>query len=414
MTEMTRYATVVVVGAGQAGLAASRCLTARSIDHVLLERGEVARSWRHERWDSLRLLTPNWMNRLPGWRYRGDDPDGYMAAAEVVAHLEGYRRSFGAPVHEHTAVGSIEPAHDGFHVVTDRGPWRCRAVVLATGAASTPRVPAVSAALPPSVAQVPAVRYRNPDQLGPGGVLVVGASSSGMQIADELARHGRDVTLAVGEHVRMPRTYRGRDIHWWMDAIGALDERWDEVEDLDAARRRPSSQLVGTPEKRDLDLNALVGQGVRVAGRFAGVAGDVAQLSGSLPALVANADLKLGRLLDRIDEHAAQAGWVGEPGDRPAPTEVGTAPTVLPLADFGRVVWAPGYRPTYPGLPAVLFDRRGRLRHDGGVLPVPGLYVLGLTFLRRRKSSFIDGAGADAVELTEHLHGHLDRVGVAA
>ncbi|KAB2348058.1 SidA/IucD/PvdA family monooxygenase [Actinomadura rudentiformis] len=389
----------------------SRCLTDRSVEHVVLERGTVAHAWRTERWDSLRLLTPNWMSRLPGHRYDGDDPDGYMSAAETAGFLESYGRSFAAPVRAHTTVTAVLPTPDGSLVETDQGPWRCRSVVLATGAAGAPHVPAVSAALPAAIRQITTLEYRNPDQLGAGGVLVVGASASGVQIADELRRAGRAVTIAAGEHIRLPRTYRGRDIHWWMDAIGQLDERYDQVDDLSRARRLPSLQLVGTIERRTLDLNALAAAGVQVTGRLVGVSRGRAQFSGSLANLVASADLKLHRLLDRIDEHVAAYGFKEEVGapDRPEPTRIAPAPTEIELSRFSTVVWATGYRPRYPRLDASVFDRRGRIRHDGGVVEAPGMYVLGLPFLRRRKSSFIDGVGPDAHDLCAHLVRRLSR-----
>lgn len=399
--------TVTIVGAGQAGLAMSHCLSARSIDHVLLERGEVANSWRTERWDSLRLLTPNWLSRLPGWSYRGPDPHGYMRADDVVAHLDGYGRHIGAPVQTRTTVQSVHPDGDRFTVTTDRGQWRSRAVVIASGAASQPRIPAISRQLPGSVRQLAPIWYRNPSQIG-DSVLVVGASASGAQIADELARSGRRVFLAVGDHVRLPRTYRGKDIHWWLDAIGQLDERHDEVEDINRARRLPSLQLVGSPQRRRLDLATLAHQGVELVGRLVGVTASTVQFSGSLMHLCAAADLKLGRLLDRIDAFATDNGFDGlDRPDRPPAIRIGTPRTVLDIGAFDTVVWATGFRPRYPWLENHLLDAKGALRHHGGALAQPGMYVLGLPFTRRRKSSFLDGVGPDALELTEHLVAHL-------
>lgn len=403
--------TVVIIGAGQAGLAMSRCLTERSIDHVLLERGVTAHSWRTERWDSLRLLTPNWLSRLPGWAYRGDDPDGYMSASEVVRYLDDYRASFAAPVLTETAVESVTSTSTGFVVDTNQRSWGCRSVVVATGACSTPKIPAVNSELPSRISQLAAIHHRNPEHIEDGGVLVVGASASGAQIADELARAGRDVTLAVGEHVRLPRTYRGRDIHWWMDAVGQLDERYDEVDDIVRARRLPSLQLIGSPEKRTLDLNALAKSGVRLVGRLAGVANGKAQLSGSLANVCAAADLKQARLLDLIDEYATQNlpdADLDTP-HRPEPTSVGTPPTVLDLEAFNTVIWATGFKPEYPWLDHHLLDRKGAIRHDGGVMEDPGMYLLGMPFTRRRKSSFLDGVGPDAQFLSAHLAGFLDR-----
>ncbi len=401
--------TVTIIGAGQAGLAMSKSLTERSIDHVVLERGEVANSWSTERWDSLRLLTPNWMTRLPGHRYQGTDPDGYMAATEVSNFLRHYRDTFDAPVHEHCAVEQIESDDQGHLVTTTGGSFRSRCVVVATGACSTPKIPAIAEALPDHIRQLAPIHYRNPSEIEHGRVLVVGGSASGAQLADELQRAGRDVVLAVGDHVRLPRTYRGMDIHWWMDAIGLLDERHTDVEDIVRARRLPSLQLVGSPERRNLDLNTLHAAGVQLVGRFAGVNGTTGQFSGSFANLCTGADLKLGRLLRSMDEYATANGLDPElqPAIAPAKTQVPTAATTVELNDVGTVIWATGFRPNYPWLDDDLLDRKGAIRHDGGVMARPGMYVLGLPFTRRRKSSFIDGVGPDALELTDHLVNHL-------
>jgi putative flavoprotein involved in K+ transport len=404
---------VVIVGAGPAGLAMSHDLTAFGIDHVVLERGEVAHSWRTERWDSLRLLTPNWMSALPGYRYQGDDPDGFMTASETVAYLDRYRRTFAPPVLTGVTVRSVRRTADGFDVISDAGAWQCDAVVAATGASSEPRVPALAADLPARLDQLSALDYRRPAQLDADGeVLVVGASASGVQIADEVRRAGRAVTIAVGEHVRLPRSYRGRDVYWWLDAIGQLDERYDEVDDVDRARRHASVQLVGTVEHVDLDLNSLRERGVQVVGRLAGVSGTDAQCSGALASLVTNADLKQARLLGRIDDYIAVHGLEREvaPATAPAPTQLPTAPTRLALAPFSTVIWATGYRPSYPWLDPAAFDHRHRIAHDGGVTKLPGLYVLGLPFLRRRRSNLMSGVGRDAADLGAHLRAYLDQL----
>ena len=395
--------TTVIIGAGHCGLAMSHCLTARSIDHVVLERAEVANSWRTQRWDSLRLLTPNWMTRLPGYEYRGADPDGYLSAREVAAMLEDYAGASAAPVLTGTTVTSVRAAGGGYVVQTDQGVWRAPTVVLASGAAAVPTMPGLARLVPPGITSLTPADYRNPDGLPPGGVLVVGASASGVQLADELHRSGRPVTLAVGEHVRMPRTYRGRDILWWLDASGVLDQRYDEVDDLVRARNVPSMQLIGSPG-RTVDLNTLSSAGVRLAGRLAGIQDGIAQFSGSLPNVCALADLKLGRLLNTID------AWAGASGERFAPTVVSSPPLGLDLrsGEISTIVWATGYRPDLSWLDVPVLDRKGQIVHDGGVTACPGLYLIGLPFLLRRKSTLIDGAAGDAAELTAHLAGHLD------
>ena len=406
---------VVVVGAGHSGLAMSRCLAERSIDHVVLERGEVANSWRTERWDSLRLLTPNWLTRLPGYAYEGPDPDGYMGATEVADLIEAYGAGNDAPVRAGTTVTSVRPAGDGGYLVdTDGGGWSADAVVVASGACNVATVPAAAAGVPSGVTQLTAHEYRNPGQVPEGGVLVVGASSSGVQIADELMRHGRPVTISAGEHVRLPRRYRGADILWWMEAAGVLDDGHDEIDDLVRARSIPSMQLAGSPDGDPLDLNALTARGARLVGRLGAVRDGRALFSGSLPNVCALADLKLTRLLDRIDAWAAEAGLdAAAPPERLRPTAVPSPPALeldLGSGEIRTIVWATGNRPELAWLELPVLNSRGRLVHDGGVTRFPGVYLMGMPFLRRRKSTLIDGAGPDARELAAHLAGHLDAV----
>ena len=406
-------ATTIVIGAGQAGLAMSWWLARRSIDHVVLERGEVANSWKTERWDSLRLLTPNWQSRLPGYGYRGNDPDGFRTMPETISFIANYAETIAAPVRTRTRVTSVRRRGDGYEVVTDQDTWQCRTVVLATGACNLAVLPSISEAVPATIKTLTALRYRNPDQLEQGAVLVVGASASGVQIADEIQRSGRPVTLAVGEHVRVPRVYRGKDIKWWMDASGVLDQRYDQVDDIVRARNVPSLQLAGYPDRRTVDLNSLTAIGVKLIGRLAGINSEgKAQFSGSLRNVCALADLKMNRLLDAIDEWATQSGADCEAGPihRFASTAVEESPPLL--LDFARgniktLIWATGFRPDYSWLDVPVFDRKGAIRHDGGVVESPGLYLLGMPFLRRRKSSLIDGVGDDARDLSAHLAAYL-------
>ena len=391
----------------------SRCLADRAIDHVVLERGEVANSWRTERWDSLRLLTPNWQSRLPGFGYEGDDPDGYRTMPEVIAFIDRYAEVISAPVETRTRVTSVADAEGGYRIETDKGGWRCRTVVLATGACNIPSVPKVAEAVPPGIATVTSMAYRNPDQLAEGGVLMVGASATGTQLADEIHRSGRPVTMAVGEHIRVPRVYRGKDIEWWMDKAGVQDERYDEVDDINRARRVPSLQLTGSDARATLDLNALTAIGVKLVGRLAGISDGKAQFSGSLRNVCALSDLKMNRLLNTIDEWATENGLDGEvePPHRLPPTEVEESPPLmldLAAAGIRTIVWATGYRPDLSWLQVPVLDRKGRIRHDGGVVEWPGLYLMGMQFLRRRKSALIDGAGDDARDLSDHLVSYVN------
>jgi len=393
----------------------SRCLAERSIDHVVLERGEVAHSWRTERWDSLRLLTPNWQSRLPGFRYTGKDPDGYRTLSETIDFIANYAKAIGAPVRTQTTVTSLRSTDAGYLVRTDRGDWLSRTVVLASGACNIADIPGFAHRLPPAITNLTAQTYRNPDQLPAGGVLVVGASASGTQIAHEVHRSGRPVTLSVGEHIRAPRVYRGRDLEWWMDAAGVLDERYDLIEDITRARRVPSFQLAGTPDRSTLDLNALTAIGVKLVGRLGGITEDgKAQFAGSLRNMCALSDLKMGRLLDLIDEWARANGLDNEvePPHRLAPTRVDDSPPLgldLKRGEIQTIIWATGYRPNYSWLEVPVLDRKGMVVHDGGVvISAPGMYLMGMQFLRRRKSALIDGAGDDARELSAHLASYLD------
>lgn len=406
----------VVIGAGHAGLAASHFLSARGIDHVVLERGQVANSWRRERWDSLRLLTPNWLSRLPGHRYRGADPDGYMTMPEVIEFIEGFAAAVRAPVRTGTGVLSLRRADGGYRVETEHGEIHGRTVVIASGACNLPSVPRFAQAVPESVTQLTPLGYRGPEQLPDGGVLVVGASATGVQLAAEIRRSGRPVTLCVGEHVRMPRTYRGRDVLWWMEASGVWDQRHDELEDLARARRLPSPQLVGSPERATLDVSTLMDLGVETVGRWTTVRDGWALFSGGLRNTFALADLKLQRLLDTFDEWARTEGRDGEfdAPERPEPTRAPGSPRWrLDLAggEIRTIVWATGFRPDYRWLEVPVLDPKGNLRHEGGVVESPGLYALGLPVLRRRKSTFIHGIEDDAREVVGHLAGHLAGLG---
>jgi putative flavoprotein involved in K+ transport len=378
----------------------------------VLERGEVANSWRRERWDSLRLLTPNWQSRLPGLRYEGPDPDGYMTAGEVTDLIERFAAVSRAPVRTGENVTSVRPDGDGYLVTASGGELACRAVVIASGACNRPSVPGFSGEVPASVEQLTPFDYRDPGKLPDGGVLVVGASATGVQLAAELQRSGRPVTLSVGEHVRLPRVYRGRDVLWWMDTAGVWDQRHDEVDDLVRARRLPSPQLVGAQERATLDLNALTAMGVELVGRWAMVRDGRALFSGGLRNMFSLADLKLRRLLDTFDEWALTSGRDAEfgPPERLEPTRVPSSSRLqldLGSGEIRSIVWATGFRPEYGWLDVPVADEKGHLRHEGGVVDRPGLYALGLPVLRRRRSTFICGIEDDAREVTGHLAGYL-------
>jgi putative flavoprotein involved in K+ transport len=404
---------VIVIGAGQAGLATSHCLSQRGIDHVVLERGRVAERWRSERWDSLELLTPNWQSRLPGHVYTGPHPEGFMSMPEVVHFLARYAARSAAPVQSHTRVSRVEALGSGYRVSTDRGEFRASQVVLATGFCDLPARPRAAHELWRGLHQLAPSAYRNPAALAPGGVLVVGASASGVQIADELAASGRQVTLAVGRHTRLPRRYRGADIMCWLERIGSLDETISEVRDSVASRNQPSLQLVGSDPPRDLDLSTLAQRGVRICGRFADVAGTRVWFADDLASSVHAADRKLLRLLQRIDRYVAASPALDstEPARQPTPIDVSAMRSTrsLDLAAEGMttVIWATGFRRDYSWLRVPVLDASEEIIHARGVTPAAGLYAMGLRFQHTRKSSFIDGVAKDAEYVARQIAARL-------
>jgi putative flavoprotein involved in K+ transport len=407
---------VIVIGAGHAGLAASYCLSEQGIDHVVLERGNIANSWRTERWDSLKLLTPNWQSHLPGFEYAGEDPDGFMSMPEVIEFIEEYAKFSGAPVRTHTRVQSVQKYFDGYRVVTNKGIWQAKAVVIASGACNIASKPAVANDVPKGIASLTAHDYRNAEQLETGGVLIVGASATGLQLADEILKAGHEVTIATGEHVRMPRKYRGHDIQFWLDRTGILNETWKEIDDVNRARGLPSPQLVGSQDIKLLDLNHLFDKGARIVGRLMGIRDGVAQFSGSLRNVCTLADLKMNRMLSAIDNWIDRNPVLCDAPEKFAATSVDESAELtqnLERKNIRTIIWATGFRPDYSWLDVPVLDRKGRIKHDGGVVDAPGMYVLGLPMMRRRKSSFIHGIEDDARDITAHLMGYLqagDRV----
>jgi len=412
----------VVIGAGHAGLAASRLLTQAGHDHVVLERGRIGERWRSERWDSLRLLTPNWLLALPGSRYGGPDPDGFTPASEFVEMLEEYAASFAAPVVDATTVEEVRASGRGtspYMVATDGGTWHTRHLVVATGPHGVPVVPAgLDPAGLGAASLLPASDYRNPGQLAPGGVLVVGASASGVQIAEELQRAGRQVTLAVGRHSRLPRTYRGFDVYWWLEATGRLRRTFEDAAERERARREPSLQLIGRQHRArtasDVDLAALQRLGVRLTGRLREVTGGIARFADDLPTRVGEADSRMHAFLDVADDYAEAAGLVREiwAPERPVPISLPAAPTTkvdLRADGIATVVVATGYRPDHSWLRLPVVTPDGRIEQDRGVTAAPGVFTVGQRHQLARSSGTIAGATSDAIHVVDRITGQ-DRV----
>jgi putative flavoprotein involved in K+ transport len=403
----TRKTDTIVVGAGQAGLTLSRELSRRRVAHMVLERGRIGERWRSERWESLHLLTPNWLNRLSGGGAH-TDAEGFLHRRDFIDYLRNYAASAGIRVRESVDVLAVEQNRDGFYVRTDSGNWRARNVVVATGDNDIVNRPSHAMAAPPWLLQLDANQYRSAGQLSAGGVLVVGAGASGQQIASELRHAGQRVVIATGTHARMVRRYRGKDIWHWLDRLGDLEQTIDEVPDADAARRAVSFGLSGRNGGEEIGLDRLSALGVTVTGRLEGWHGTAAHFSDNLDVDVADSELRMHRLLDRIDAHLDK-----NPGEEPAgpgreaitPVAVPAPPSSLDLVSekIGNVIWATGYRRTYPWLHLPVLDSAGEIQHRYGITAIPGLYVLGLRFQRRRASHFIGGVGADAAFLAEHF-----------
>ena len=402
---------VVIIGGGQAGLAMSRTLSLCGIDHVVLERGRIGERWHSERWHSLHLLTPAAMSALPGLPHAGY-PEAFMPAGMFASYLTAYARTMDVPVVTGVDVTRVEHGAGGYRISTTAGQWQTRAVVIATGACETAFRPAFAKALDRSIAQVSAANYREPAQLPEGGAIVVGASASGAQLAEEIHASGRPVTLAVGNHSPAPRRYRGIDIYQAVSLAGILDERPVEGPRLERARRQPALQVVGRADNRDLNLKILSGQGIRLLGHVADMVGKKVRFAGDLRCTIEAAHARMLRMLERIDG-AIEERDMNAPDADPAvraPFIVESNETVLDLEAEGirSVVWASGYVRRYPWLKVPVLDATGEIIQTGGGTAASGLYTLGLNFMRRRRSAFIDGCGLDAEELAPLIEQHLN------
>lgn len=395
---------VIVVGAGQAGLAASYELSTMGVQHLVLERGRVGETWR-QRWDTFCLVTPNWTVALPGHPYGGSDPDGFMSRDEIVATLEEYAASFGAPVRERVTVGEVEsPPDGGFVLRTTAGDLSSRALVLATGAFQRPHRLSVADTLPPGLPQMDVDDYRNESALPPGKVLVVGSGQSGAQISEELREAGREVVLACGKAAWVPRRLGDRDIVWWLDRVGFFDQ---SVETLPT----PAARLIANPMAsghgggHDLHLRTLYAMGVTLAGHFLGAEGGLARFAADLQESADWGDERFRDLMNLIQRFAAEHDLDVPPIEEPAPFSV-RGPEWLDLSDFGVVLFAGGFRPDYRSwLPwTEAFDEIGfPLQRDGVSSVVPGLFFVGAHFLRTRKSSLLFGVGEDAAIVSRHV-----------
>ena len=390
----------VVIGGGQAGLTMSHALSLRGRPHVVLERARIAERWRSERWDSLRFQFPNWAMRLPGFGYTGDAPDVYAHRDEVVGFIEAYAASIEAPVRSGVEVRALRP---GFELDTSEGTIRCANVVIATGPYQQPVIPDAASGLG-DIAQLSASAYRNPNQLPLGSVLVVGSGASGCQIAEELLQSGRDVYLSVGAHRRVPRRYRGKDIIWWINALGMDDRVADERES-----RKAPLVISGANGGHTVDLRRYASEGVHLLGRVQDARDGVLSLSTDLAEMLATGDAAYAGFVQAADAHAGTS----MPEDQPVPAfpESPAPPATLDIAASGirSVIWATGYRYDFGWVGLDVFGPDRRPLHTRGATHVPGAYFLGLPLLHRVKSSFLSGVGDDAAWIAEHIDSHRPR-----
>jgi putative flavoprotein involved in K+ transport len=402
----TRRIPVLVIGGGQAGLSVSWHLSQHDVEHLVVEREEIFGQWKHARWDTFCLVTPNWQCVLPGYAYDGADPDGFMVKQELLDWLARYPRTFDPPVSERTDVTSLRPREDGdgFDVQTSIGPVYAEQVVVATGGYGTPAIPRMAERIPPRIAQLHSSRYKNPDVLADGAVLVVGSGQSGAQIAEDLHLAGRTVHLAVGEAPRVARRYRGRDVVAWLQDMGHYDKPVSEQPPEERHRDRTNHYVTGRDGGRDIDLRAFAEQGMSLHGRLLDVTGEHLSFADGLAADLDAADAVYNGINAAIDNYILGQGIQAPPGERyTASWHPDPGPSTVSLADISTVIWATGFSTDYRWLHAPVFDGSGHPQHRRGITGVPGLYFLGLPWLHTWGSGRFAAVARDA----EHLAGAI-------
>jgi putative flavoprotein involved in K+ transport len=404
---MREHHDIVVIGGGQAGLAMSAVLQEHGREHVVLERRRIGERWRSERWESLRFQFPNWALELPGYSYSGDNPDGFAHWREVLRVIEQYAASTHAPVREHTEVAALRADEGGFVLTVPDGTIHARQVVVATGPFQQARIPQFSERVAATVLQTDPTRYRRPEDLPDGAVLVVGSGASGCQIGDELLRSGRTVFLSVSRHRRVPRRFRGKDITWWLERMG----RFDQTIDSFPGRQWPPSVVVtGVNGGYDVNVRQMAADCVRVLGRVLGVRDGRLMVARSANDVLDEADEAFAGFVAAARDFAAAS-----PDCDPAEEEDTTASAALPTAvaeidcldlrreNIAAIIWATGYDYDYGWLQAPVLDVQGRPLQQRGITPVPGLYFLGLHWMHTFKSGLLSGVGRDAEYLAEHM-----------
>ncbi|HET9954762.1 MAG TPA: MSMEG_0569 family flavin-dependent oxidoreductase [Polyangiaceae bacterium] len=400
---------VIVVGAGQAGLSASYWLKSHGVPHVVLEGQRIAHAWRSERWDSFCLVTPNWQCQLPGHGYAGPDPTGFMLKDEIVRYVESYAERYELPVREGVQVTSIRQSgcpSPRFEVDTTRGRFSADHIVIAAGGYHTPRFPEFAGDLPDGILQLHSVSYKNPEALPEGEVLVVGTGQSGAQIAEDLLLAGRQVHLCVGSAPRCARTYRGRDVVEWLDEMGHYRIPITQQKDPEALRDRANHYVSGRSGGHDLDLRAFARAGMKLYGPLIGVESGKLRFEPRLKQYLDAADDVYRSINRAIDDYIAQRGIPAPPGASYQPVwEPGDECLELPLAEtqITSAIFCTGFDTDYSWIEADIFDERGKPKHQRGVTPVPGLYFVGLPWLHTWGSGRFEAVGRDAEFVVQEL-----------
>ncbi|WPP01687.1 NAD(P)/FAD-dependent oxidoreductase [Pseudomonas sp. HR96] len=406
MTAAVVETDTLVVGAGQAGVAMSEHLSRLGVPHLVLERNRIAEAWRTCRWDSLVANGPAWHDRFPGLEFPGLDPDSFAPKEQVADYFEAYARQFNAPIRTGVEVRQVvrNAGRPGFTVDTSQGPIQARRVVVATGPFQIPVIPGI-APQDPALQQLHSAHYRNPEQLAAGAVLVVGAGSSGTQIADELQRAGRTVYLSVGQHDRPPRAYRNRDFCWWLGVLGL----WD-VAAMQPGREHVTIAVSGAHGGRTVDFRELAQRGLKLVGLTQSFHDGVVTFREDLVENLAKGDENYLSLLDAADAYVQRNGLQlpADPQARRvfADPDCVTRPILeLNLAQAGitTIIWATGFTSDYSWLKVDAFDAKGKPQHQRGVSTEPGIYFLGLPWQSRRGSSFIWGVWHDAKYVADQI-----------
>jgi putative flavoprotein involved in K+ transport len=415
---MSTHVNTIIVGGGQAGLSVSYYLTREGRDHLVLEQSDKpGEAWRNHRWDSFTLNTPNWQTRLPGAEYHGDDPDGFMSRSEVVAYLDDYVERFDLPVRYGVRVERVERNEaSGLYLVhtSDGGRFSARNVVVATGLYQTPKVPRFGSALPPSIRQVHSDAYRNPQELLPGAVLVVGSAQSGAQIAEELYLAGKKVYLAVGRAGRVPRRYRGKDANWWSEKLGLYDRTVDQLPSP-RAKFAGKPHISGTMGGHTLNLHQFARDGVTLLGHLQGVEDGKLRLAPDLRDNLAAADAHEADFIKSVDAYIAKTGMAVPEEELPLLRDGFRARLIaeLDLAQSGitNVIWATSYAFDFSLVKLPVLDGDGFPIQTAGVTAFPGLYFVGLPWLPTAKSGLLYGVGDSARSIVKNITKRNDGLG---